>query len=79
MQVILNKGHGKAVDWWALGVLLFEMIAGIPPFFHDDLSQCYKRILSGQLNFPSGVFRCGGRSAVRAGPAVSATGGSWSH
>jgi len=55
-EVILNKGHGKAVDWWALGVLLFEMIAGIPPFFHDDLSQCYKRILSGQLNFPSGVF-----------------------
>jgi serine/threonine protein kinase len=32
----LNKGHGKSVDWWALGVLIFEMISGIDPFSDDE-------------------------------------------
>lgn len=35
-EVILNKGHGKAVDWWTFGILLFEMLAGFPPFHADD-------------------------------------------
>jgi len=30
--MLLHKGHGKAVDWWTFGVLLYEMIAGIDPF-----------------------------------------------
>lgn len=35
-EIILNKGHGKAVDWWAMGVLIYEMLAGYPPFYDDD-------------------------------------------
>jgi len=30
-EVLLNKGHGKGVDWWTLGILLYEMMAGQPP------------------------------------------------
>jgi len=52
-EIILNKGHGKAVDWWALGVLIYEMLAGYPPFYADDRMQMYRQILSGKIAYPS--------------------------
>lgn len=33
-EVLLNKGHSTAVDWWSLGVLIYEMMVGITPFFN---------------------------------------------
>ncbi|TRY77505.1 hypothetical protein DNTS_035095 [Danionella cerebrum] len=51
-EVIQSKGHGRAVDWWALGVLIFEMLAGYPPFFDDNPFGIYQKILAGKLEFP---------------------------
>ena len=52
-EIIQSKGHGKAVDWWALGILTFEMLAGYPPFFDDNPFGIYEKILSGRLQFPA--------------------------
>ncbi|XP_043362718.1 LOW QUALITY PROTEIN: cAMP-dependent protein kinase catalytic subunit alpha-like [Dermochelys coriacea] len=42
-EIILSKGYKKAVDWWALGVLFYEMAAGYPPFFADQPIQIYEK------------------------------------
>jgi len=51
-EVLLNKGHGKAVDWWTLGILIYEMIVGYPPFVDEDPMGIYQKILSGKIVFP---------------------------
>eukprot|EP01116_Phalansterium_solitarium_P018549 TRINITY_DN494_c0_g1_i1.p1 TRINITY_DN494_c0_g1~~TRINITY_DN494_c0_g1_i1.p1 ORF type:complete len:342 (+),score=70.55 TRINITY_DN494_c0_g1_i1:226-1251(+) len=52
-EIILNRGYGKAVDWWAVGILIFEMLAGYPPFFHEDPLKTYEKIIAGQIRFPA--------------------------
>ena len=56
-EVILNQGHGKAVDWWTLGILIYEMHAGIDPFSDEDAMGIYKNILKGKVSFPSSFDR----------------------
>ncbi|XP_039328725.2 cAMP-dependent protein kinase catalytic subunit gamma-like [Saimiri boliviensis] len=53
-EIILSKGYSKAMDWWALGVLTYEMVVGFPPFYADQRIQIYQ-ILSGKVRFPSHV------------------------
>lgn len=54
-EIILNKGHGKEVDWWTLGILIYEMLVGIDPFNDDDPMMVYKKIINGKLKFPKNV------------------------
>ncbi|KAJ1454501.1 kinase-like domain-containing protein [Pelagophyceae sp. CCMP2097] len=56
-EVLLNKGHGKGVDWWTLGILLYEMMVGQPPYVDDDPMGIYQQILNGKLNFPRFIER----------------------
>jgi len=50
-EIILSKGYSKAVDWWALGVLIYEMTAGYPPFFAEQPMQIYQKIVEGKVMF----------------------------
>ncbi|KAJ2454034.1 cAMP-dependent protein kinase catalytic subunit [Coemansia sp. RSA 2424] len=52
-EVIQAKGYGKSVDWWALGILIFEMIAGYPPFYDEDHYRLYEKVLAGHIQWPS--------------------------
>lgn len=52
-EIILNKGHNHAVDYWALGVLIFEMIHGWPPFYHDQPMKVYEKIITGKVDYPA--------------------------
>jgi len=51
-EIIQSKGHGKPVDWWAVGVLIFEMLAGYPPFYDENPFGIYQKVLAGRIDFP---------------------------
>lgn len=51
-EVLLRQGHGRAVDWWSLGALLYEMISGLPPFYSRNREQMFDKIMNADLNFP---------------------------
>ena len=50
-EVISRKGHGCKADWWSLGVLLYELTVGYPPFSADSVYATYQRILAGRVTF----------------------------
>ncbi|KAJ8660019.1 hypothetical protein O0I10_004246 [Lichtheimia ornata] len=51
-EIIQSKGYGKAADWWSLGILIFEMLAGYPPFYDEDHVKLYEKILHGRIRWP---------------------------
>jgi protein kinase A len=51
-EIIQSDGHGKAADWWACGVLCYEMLVGYPPFFDESPYGIYEKILSGHIHWP---------------------------
>ncbi len=54
-EILKGTGHGKSVDWWSLGILLYEMIVGLPPFYSENIKEMYELILAAPLNFPASV------------------------
>jgi protein kinase A len=56
-EILLNQGHGKPVDWWAFGILTYEMHAGFAPFSNDDPMEVYKMIINTKPKYPEGFDR----------------------
>lgn len=53
-EILLNKGHGKPVDWWTFGILMYELHAGHAPFQDDDPMNIYKMIINTKPRYPEG-------------------------
>ncbi|CZS98138.1 related to cAMP-dependent protein kinase catalytic subunit [Rhynchosporium agropyri] len=66
-EVIQSKGHTTAVDWWALGILIFEFLTGYPPFWDQNPMEIYKKIVTKEVRFPSDpVISPNAQSIIRA-------------
>ncbi|KAG8038670.1 hypothetical protein G9C98_000225, partial [Cotesia typhae] len=53
-ELLRKQGHGAAVDWWALGVCLYEFCTGIPPFNDDTPQKVFENILKRDIPWPEG-------------------------
>lgn len=51
-EMILRKGYGKAVDWWSMGALMYEMTAGYPPFQGKTPKDLNRKILNERVSLP---------------------------
>ena len=56
-EIILNEGHDYSVDYWALGVLIYEMVTGWPPFYADEPMKTYEKIVACAVSFPVYITR----------------------
>jgi len=57
-EIIKGSGHGRGVDWWSLGTMIYEMLGGLPPFYSENFNIMYDQILHAELRFkPAEVFK----------------------
>ena len=54
-EVITGEGHNRSADWWSFGILIFEMLCGIPPFYCDNTEKMYDLITHADLKFPKRI------------------------
>lgn len=54
-EILLKKGHGLASDWWNMGMVLYEMLTGLPPWYTTDRQLLFERLKSAKLTFPGHI------------------------
>uniref|UniRef100_A0A8B9HJW4 non-specific serine/threonine protein kinase n=1 Tax=Astyanax mexicanus TaxID=7994 RepID=A0A8B9HJW4_ASTMX len=53
-EVILRQGYGKPVDWWAMGIILYEFLVGCVPFFGDTPEELFGQVITDDIVWPEG-------------------------
>ncbi|KAJ3378895.1 hypothetical protein HDU84_007222 [Entophlyctis sp. JEL0112] len=56
-EVLIGNGYDWSVDWWSLGIVFYEMMTGLPPFFSENVNLMYTKILHDELLFPGGFSK----------------------
>jgi serine/threonine protein kinase len=56
-EVLDRQGHGYAVDWWNLGMVVYEMLTGLPPWYTTEREKLFQRLRTAPLKFPFYVSR----------------------
>jgi serine/threonine protein kinase len=51
-EMLRRSGHTKSIDWYLLGVLIYEMLVGVPPYFNTDKTKLFENIQQGPLKIP---------------------------
>ena len=54
-EIITGEGHNRSADWWSFGILIFEMLCGIPPFYCENNEKMYELIMHAELKFPKKI------------------------
>jgi len=52
-EILLKQGHGKPVDWWTFGCIMYEMLTGMPPFSTQNREEMFKKIKTQPLKLPA--------------------------
>ncbi len=52
-EIITGEGHNKAADWWSYGILIFEMLFGLPPFYSQNQNTMFQLIRDADVRFPT--------------------------
>ncbi|UJR09396.1 hypothetical protein I4U23_013638 [Adineta vaga] len=50
-EVILRQGYGKAVDWWSMGIILYEFLVSIPPFTGNTPDELFANVINGEIDW----------------------------
>ncbi|KFM81777.1 Microtubule-associated serine/threonine-protein kinase 1, partial [Stegodyphus mimosarum] len=52
-EVILRQGYGKPVDWWSMGIILYEFLVGCVPFFGETPEELFAHVINDEIEWPS--------------------------
>ena len=54
-EMVRKIGHGQALDWYLLGVLLYEMLVGVTPYYSANKDELFDNIINGKLKLPRNI------------------------
>jgi len=63
-EIILNQGYNHAADWYASGIMLYEMLVGVPPFMENNPTKLFEKALTTKIQCPED-FHKGAKSLIR--------------